>query len=173
MAKHGPDKDWREQVIRSLPTMEANTGPEQQAFTPATAADFGPLTFHGSRTPDDPAELLDGLPLVKMDLDRPARADLFAQIPTHEEVQELRLVAVRLKNRIADLTRHRSDGGSSLPNDAPQVAAVRKQMERAEQEAARLTELKEARTVRWTATGQLRSSAQRLGFAGRSERLHD
>ena len=42
-----------------------------------------------------------------------------------------------------------------MSNDAPQVAAVRKQMERAEQEAARLTELKEVRAARWSATAQL------------------
>lgn len=155
MAKRSDDRDWREQVIRSLPTMEANTGPGATGFQPAAAADIGPLTFHGSRMPDDPAELLDGLPLVKMTLLHQRALDLRAQIPTHEEVQEQRLVAVRLKNRIADLTRHRSDGGPSLSNDAPQVAAVRKQMERAEQEAARLTELKEVRAARWSATAQL------------------
>ena len=68
MAKRSDDRDWREQVIRSLPTMEANTGPGATGFQPAAAADIGPLTFHGSRMPDDPAELLDGLPLVKMTL---------------------------------------------------------------------------------------------------------
>ena len=42
---------------------------------------------------------------------------------------------------------------------APQVAdAERKQLERAEKELARLTELKEIRTVRSTAAGQLRQS---------------
>jgi hypothetical protein len=35
-------------------------------FTPATAADFGPQTAHLYSTPNDPAAILDGLPLVRM-----------------------------------------------------------------------------------------------------------
>jgi hypothetical protein len=95
MAKQ-PDKDWREQVLSTLPKMEA-TGMTEQATggcTPATAADFGPVTFHGNRTPGDPAALLDGLALVNMTSIHQRALDLLAQVPTHEQVQEARLEAL-------------------------------------------------------------------------------
>ena len=158
MAKQ-PDQGWREHVLNSLPKMEATVTEPAAGFTPATAAGFGPITFHGNRTPDDPAELLDGLPLIKMTSIHQRALDLHGSIPTHEQVQEVRLEALGYKNRVADLTRHKSEGGFGLPEDAPQVRAERKKLERAEKEFARLTELKETRTVRWNGAGQLRQSA--------------
>jgi hypothetical protein len=73
-------------------------------------------------------------------------------------VQEVRFEATGYKNRIADLTRHKSEGGFGLAQDAPQVVAERRKLERAEKELARVSELKETRTVRSTAAGQLRQS---------------
>ncbi|WP_166299780.1 hypothetical protein [Bradyrhizobium sp. 2S1] len=157
MAKQ-QDKDWRQSVIEMSPRMEATTEQATGGFTPATAADFGPVTFHGDRTPYDPAVLLDGRPLDKWTWIDQRHADLFSQIPTFEQEQEVRLETLGYKNRIGDLTRHQSEGGFGLPQDAPQVRAERKKLERAEKELARVTELKETRTVRSTATGQLRQS---------------
>jgi hypothetical protein len=150
-----PDKDWRQQVIDMLPRMEANAGTEPAGFTPATPADFGPTTFHGNRTPNDPADLLDGLPLVKMTSIHQRALDQLAQIPTHEQVQEKRLEALGYKNRIVDLTRHKSEGGFGLDAAAPQVVAERRKLERAEKELAWLTTLKEDRTARWNALSRL------------------
>ena len=70
----------------------------------------------------------------------------------------MRLEALGYKNRISDLTRHASEGGFGLDASAPQVVAEHRKLERAEKELARLTELKETRTVRWTAAGQLHQS---------------
>jgi hypothetical protein len=39
---------------------------------------------------------------------------LYAGIPTYEAVQEVRLEALGYKNRIADLERHKSEGGFGL-----------------------------------------------------------
>jgi hypothetical protein len=157
MTKRDDNKDWRQQVIDMLPKMEATTE-RATGFQPATAADFGPITFHGDRTPNDPAVLLDGRPLDKWTWIDQRHADLFSQIPTFEQVRELQVEAIGYKNRIADLTRHQSEGGFGLDASAPQVRAERKKLERAEKELARVTELKETRTVRSTAVGQLRQS---------------
>ncbi|UGY28182.1 hypothetical protein HU675_0016255 [Bradyrhizobium septentrionale] len=144
-----PNEGWRKFV------MEANAA---TGFQPATAADFGPVTFHGNRTADDPATLLDGRPLEKWTWIDQRRADLFSQIPSFEQVQELRLEALGYKNRIADLTRHQSEGGFGLDAAAPLVVSEMRKLQRAERELTRLSELKEVRSLRWNATGQLRQS---------------
>ena len=128
MRKGGPDKDWRQHVLSTLPKMEATTE-QATGLTPATAADFGPVTFHGNRTPDDPTELLDGLPLVKATSIHQRALDLHGSIPTHEQVQEVRLEALGYKNRIADLTRHQSEGGGfGLDAAAPQVVSEKRKL---------------------------------------------
>jgi hypothetical protein len=58
------------------------------------------------------------------------------------------------RNRISDLARHRSENGFEQDPAAPVVVAERRKLERAEQELARLTTLKETRTVRWNAAAQ-------------------
>jgi hypothetical protein len=143
-------------VVEQMPRMEANTGPATR-FQQATAADFAPVAFHGDRTPNDPTPLLEslGLPLVKMTSIHQRALDLHAQIPTHEQLQEVRLEVTSLKNRLADLKRPMSEGGSPVPATAWQVADVERKLERAERELARLTALKEVRTVKWNAAGQL------------------
>src|SRR4029450_11752540 len=133
MTKRG-DKDWRQHVIDMIaPTMEANTGPAT-GFQPATAADFAPVAFHGNRTPDDPTLMLDGLPLVKMTAIKQRALDLHGSIPTFEAIREVSLEKISHANRISALMKPRGDGGPGLPEDAPLVATVRKQMQRAEQE---------------------------------------
>jgi hypothetical protein len=152
------DKDWRQHVIDNvLPRMEADIG-AATSFQSATAGDFGPITFRGDRTPDDPAELLDGRPSEKLTALNQRALDLHGAIPTHEQTQEVRLEATGYKNRISELVKHRGDGGPGLAEDAPQVVAVRKKLERAEKELARRVELKETRTVRWNAAGRLHQS---------------
>jgi hypothetical protein len=155
------DKDWRQSVVEMLPRMEANagTGPATGGLTPATtAADFGPISFHGNRTPDDPAALLDGLPLVKMTALNQRALDLHGAIPSFDDVQQVRLDKQQHANRIAKLVAHRSEGGFGLGDDAPQVSVERKKLERAEQELARLTSLQEIRTGRWNSASQLSQS---------------
>jgi hypothetical protein len=157
MTKRSDEGDWRRHVVEQvLPRMDANTGPAATGSTPATAGDFGPVAFHSDRTPDDAVALLDGLPAVKMTALRQRALDLHGSIPTHEQVQEGRLEALGHKNRIADLTRHKSEGGFGLdPASAPQVISERRKLGRAEKELARLVELAEIRSVRWTAAAQL------------------
>ena len=86
-------------------------------------------------------------------------ADLLAQVPTHEQVQEVRVEATGYKNRIADLERHKSEGGFGLDASAPQVVSEKRKLESAEKELARLVELKETRTVRWNTAAALHQAA--------------
>jgi hypothetical protein len=156
MAKHGPDEGWRQHVIdHMLPKMEATTE-QATGFTPAPA-NPQPLSFGAPHLAplDDPATLLPDAAATKMIAIGQRAADLFAQVPSFDEVQEVRLEAIGYKNRISDLTRHASEGGFGLDASAPQVVAERRKLERAEKELARLTELKETRSVRWGAAGQL------------------
>jgi len=141
MTKQPHDEGWRNWVLGSLPKMQASsmaTEPATGGFTQATSADFGPVIFRGDRTPDDPAELLDGLPLVKCIAIKQRALDLHGSIPSFEAIREVQLEKISHANRISELVKPRGDGGPNLPEDAPQVATVRKQMLRAEQELARL-----------------------------------
>jgi hypothetical protein len=78
-------------------------------------------------------------------------------VPEFSEVQEARLEALAHANRIADLTKHESEGFGLDPS-APLVVTERKKLERAEQELVRLTSLKEVRTARWNAASQLHNA---------------
>ena len=142
---------WR-QWVRNM------AEPAASSFTPATPGDYGPITFRGDRSPDDAAALLPEAAATKMIAIEQRFSDLSAQVPTFEEVREIRVEMLGHANRISDLTRHASEGGFGLDASAPQVVAERRKLERAEKEFARRTELKETRTVRSTATGQLRRS---------------
>jgi hypothetical protein len=100
-AKHGPDQNWRQHIIDNvLPKMEATTE-QLTGFQPATAADFGPITFRGDRTPNDPAVLLDGRPLEKLTWIDQRHADLLSQIPTFEQCK--RCGSKQLATKIASL----------------------------------------------------------------------
>ncbi len=157
MAKHGPDQGWREHVLGMLPKMEATAEP-LTGVQQATAADFGPIVYRGDRTPDDAAALLPEAAATKLIAIEQRFADLSAQVPSFEDVREIRLEAFGYKNRIAELTKHRSEGGFEQDPSAPQVISETRKLERAEKELARRTELKETRTIRVTAVGQLRQS---------------
>ena len=149
-----PDQGWREHVLGMLPKMEASAA--LTGFQPATPNDFGPINFRGNRTPSDPADLLQAMALVKWTAIKQRADDLFAQVPTHDQVQELRNEATGYKNRIDQLVGHRSTGGLAGPSAAPpQVISEMRKLERAEKELARLTELKEVRTARWNSAGAL------------------
>ncbi len=98
-------------VLGMLPRMEATSEQITDGFQPATPSDFGPIIFRGNRTPDDAAALLPDAAATKAIAIEQRAADLFAAVPTFEEVQEVRLEVIGYKNRISDLTRHRSEGG--------------------------------------------------------------
>jgi hypothetical protein len=153
-----PDQGWRDHVINTLlPKMQATTE-QATSFTQATSAEFGPIIFRGDRAPDDAAALLPDAAATKAIAIGQRFADLFAAVPTFGEVQEIRLEVIGHKNRIDNLVAHRSEGGFEQDPSAPQVLSEKRKLERAEKELARLTELKEVRTVRSTAAGQLRQS---------------
>jgi hypothetical protein len=130
----------------------------EPGFTAARAIDFQPLAFGGDRTPDDAAALLPDAAATKMIAIGQCAADLLATVPSHEQVQEVRLEALGYKNRISDLTRHRSEGGFEQDPSAPQVLSEQRKLERAEKELARLVELKEVRAARWSTQTQLHRS---------------
>ena len=144
--------DWRQHVLNM--TKQAVAG-----FPPATAADFGPITFYGSRTPDDPADRLDGLPLVKWTAIRQRALDLHGSIPSFEAIREVSLEKLSHANRISALVKARGDGGPGLADDAPLVQSERQKLQRAEQELARLQALQEIRTAKWNAAGQLSATS--------------
>ena len=127
-----------------------NTG-----LQPATPANSGPFTIHIDGRPNDPAAVLDGEPLRKMTALRQKAIDLHLQVPTFETVQELQQVKQGHANRIADLTRHRSEGGFGQPDDAGSVVAERKKLQRADAELRRVTTLKEIRSTKWNEAAQL------------------
>jgi hypothetical protein len=135
--------------------MEANDTGVATSFQPATAADFAPTAFYSNATPNDPADLLDGLPLVKAIAIKQRALDLHGSIPTFEAIREVQLEKISHANRVGALMKHKGDGGFGLDASAPQVAAARKQMQRAEQEFARLQALQEIRTAKWNSAGQL------------------
>ena len=141
-----------------LPRIGGDDRAGNKPFTPATAADFGPVIFRGDRSPDDAAALLPDAAATKLIAIEQIVSDLHSSIPTHEEMQEVRLEVTRLKNRLADLKRPLNEGGSAVPATAWQIVDIERKLERAEKELARRTELKEIRTVRWNAAGQLRQS---------------
>ncbi|MBR0698110.1 hypothetical protein [Bradyrhizobium lablabi] len=149
MAEHEQPDGWR-QWVRNM------AEPTASGFTPAT--DFGPVVFHGDRTPDDAAALLPDAAATRIIALRQIASDLHSAIPTHEEISELRLEVTALKNRLADLKRLLSEGGSPVPATAWQVADVERKVARAEKEFARQIELKETRAVRWNAAGRLHQS---------------
>ncbi|MET4244605.1 hypothetical protein [Bradyrhizobium sp. RT10b] len=156
MAKHGPDQGWRQHVIDNvLPRMEVNSGAAVTGVTQAGPSDFAPVVYHGSRSPDDVSAVLDGVPLVRATAIKQRALDFHSSIPSFEAIREVRLEKISHANRINELLKARGDGGPGLPEDAPQVATVRKQMLRAEQEVARLETLREIRTSRWNAAGSL------------------
>jgi hypothetical protein len=159
------DEGWRRHVVEQmLPRLDANTGPAATSFQAAT--DFGPVTFHGDRTPDDPVALLPEEAATKFIALGQRASDLHGAIPKHEPMQELRTEITVLKNRLADLNRPLSEGGSAVPATAWQVADVERQLSRVEKELARRTELKETRTVRWTAAAQLHQGTRDWSLRG-------
>jgi hypothetical protein len=139
---------WR-QWVRNM------AEPATSSFTPATAADFAPLVLRGNQTPSDPADLLEGLPLVKMTAIKQRALDLHGAIPSFEAIREVQLEKISHANRVSELAKPRGDGGPGLSEDAPQVVTVRKQMQCAEQEFERLQALREIRTAKWNSAGSL------------------
>jgi hypothetical protein len=143
---------WRQWIRTGVRNMAE---PAASSFTAATASDFQPIIFRGDRTPNDPTDLLEGLPLVKIIAIKQRALDLHGSIPSFEDVHALALDKIRHQTRIAELTKHQSEGGFGLDASAPQVISERRKLERVENELARLTELREVRTTRWQAAARL------------------
>jgi hypothetical protein len=89
---------------------------------------------------------------------RQRKADLHAAMPSFEDIHDLAATKARHANRIADLTRRKTEGGFGLDASALQVVTERRQLERAEKELTRLSQLKEIRAARWQAAAQLERS---------------
>jgi hypothetical protein len=148
------DMDWRQHVVETmLPRMEAD---QMTGLTPGPA-NPQPLNFGAPHIapPDDPLTRLPDAAAAKLTAIGQIATDLNVSIPKHEQLQELRLEITVLKNRLADLKRPLSEGGSPVPATAWQVEEVERQLKRAERELARQAELAEIRGARWTAAAQL------------------
>ena len=128
------------------------------SFTQATPQDFAPSVFYGNRSPNDPAALLPDAAAVKMVALHQRAVDLFAQVPEFSEVQEASQARQQHADRISDLTKAKGEAGFGLGDDAPQVVAARRQLERAEKEFKRLSSLKEIRGARWNDAKRLETS---------------
>ena len=124
-------------------------------FEPATAAGMAPQSVTLFSTPNDPTAVLDGQPLTKMIALHQRAIDLHLAVPEFSTVQEVAHVKAQHANRIADLTRHRSEGGFGQPDDAGVVVAELRRLERATAELKRVTTLKEVRADRWRIASQL------------------
>ena len=156
MTKHRPDEGWRQHVVETmLPRMEA-TAEQATGFTPGPAnpqqLNFGDPHI---APPDDPLALLPDAAAAKMTALIQRAADLHSAIPAFEDVHALALDKIRHQTRIADLTKPATEGGFGLTDDSAQTVSEKRKLERVEKELARLTELKETRTVRWAAAKQL------------------
>ena len=115
-----------------------------------------PLNFdYHTRPPNDPLAMLADEPAARLVALRQRKVDLFNQTPSAEDVSDARGAVVDHQNRIAFLTKVRGEGGPGLNESAPQVRETRRQLKRAEKELARLIALKDPRTARAQAAGQL------------------
>ena len=117
-----------------------------EGFTPATPASMGPITIHTDAPSRDPAAVISGEPLHRMIALHQRAEDMFATVPSFEDVSEARTVKLQHEQRIADLTRPRSEGGFGQPESVGSVVAERRKLERAAAEVTRLSDLKQART---------------------------
>ena len=129
---------------------------EPTGFEPGPVGGPQPLSFdYHARPPNDPLAILDGEPLARLTALRQRRLDLFAQVPNSQDLREVQNTVTSHRNRIAALMRVRGEGGPGLTESSPQVRAVRRELERAETELARLNTLRETRNARAQACGQL------------------
>jgi len=84
--------------------------------------------------------------------------DAHAAMPKWEAENEATEAKTAHQRRLDALTRPKSAGGHGLNDGADQVVTERRRLERAEAELTRLTSLKDARSARWAAAGQLERS---------------
>jgi hypothetical protein len=125
-----------------------------ETFEPATAASNAPAFIFTPR--NDPA----AWPLPKAATDKlialHQRAhDLYVQVPPFEDIMELTNAKLAHERRIHDLTKRRGEAGYNLDPNSPQVRYEQEQLDRVIAERTRLQALKERRTIRSTAAGQL------------------
>jgi hypothetical protein len=141
------DADWREQVIRSLPTMEANSTAGTAGFT-AGPASPQPLNFGGAHISPLP-DPIDGLPPLAADKLRKLRLrkdDAHRLIPPFETVREASLAKTDAANALNTLVSHPQDFGKNLPPDHPLVKEAQRTLDKATAEFTRLTELQKVRS---------------------------
>jgi hypothetical protein len=81
--------------------------------------------------------------------------DMHVQIPEFEDILELTNAKLAHERRIHDLTKPRGEGGFSLDPSSPQVRDEQQKLARVVAERTRLEKLREVRSARWNAAGQL------------------
>ena len=142
MAKQ-PDRDWREQVIRSLPTMEATT-----SVTPATGLTPGPVAETIAQPPfslgpalSPQVDLLELLPPGAADKLRALRQrsdDLHAIIPPFAELQEATGLKQDAERALKRLTAHPSERGHNLPETDSRVVIAQQHLDKMAADLKRL-----------------------------------
>src|SRR5262245_26984475 len=126
------------------------------AFEAATAANSAPITLYTSSISIDPMSVLpEGRCQRALTALRQRSRDAHVATPRWDDVDETRKAAASHRQRLDDLPKHKSEGGFGLDGQAVQVRIERQRLQRAETELSRLTELKDARTARWSVVGQL------------------
>jgi hypothetical protein len=153
MAKQ-PDRDWREQVIRSLPTMEANPGPGATGLQPGPvdmAPAPTPMSLGPALKPFDVIELLPPAAQDRLRMLRQRAADAHALIPEFETIREASMARIEAENALKRLTSHPQDGGFNLPATDSRVVAAEKHLEKMTADFRRLQELQEVRSAAWRA----------------------
>lgn len=124
-------------------TFEAASGP---------APAFG---FHGGTNLDAAAALLPEAAAQRLIAFGQRVSDAHSSTPSFEQVHELAEQKMRHIARIKQLELPNTEGGFGLPELASQIVSERRALERVERELARLRELKEVRSARWTTQVQL------------------
>ena len=85
-------------------------------------------------------------------------ADCHSLLTPSEQMRDLHLAKSEIEARIAELQKPRGVGGFNLDDDAPQVIAERRKLDRATAELKRAKELDEIRDARWRAAGNVASN---------------
>jgi hypothetical protein len=101
-------------------------------FEPGPAGGSPPMLMQRFSPPDDPLEVLPVGPAQTKWIAIDQRwGDAHNARVSSETMRELQLEIGKQQKRIADLTRHKGQGGYGLDADAPQVAAEQKKLDRA------------------------------------------
>jgi hypothetical protein len=129
-------------------------------FEPAPASAFAPQAVSFYSAPDPASFLPAGTPAHRFQQLVRRVDDLRKLLPDFEERHQASLDKFAAEARVFELTRHKSDGGFGLPDDAPQVVAARRELADKAAEQKRINELYDARSKALQSCGGLLSNVR-------------